>query len=153
MSIILYPIPETQLWIDEAYNLCDCEGTLYSRNGLTVTFQDWIATLGPTLRKRQGYPNMPPPSITKCGQLPKKWTGPPGTLNMTYGTDGTYIYVCDNLGGAHAAQISPSGAAYYCKTDMMQAVKRNVQAQQPRMAIAQGSAGSVPTGGLTTIPF
>jgi hypothetical protein len=151
MSIILYPIPETQLWIDEAYNLCDCEGVLYSRDGFTVTFRDWIATLGPTLRKRQGYTNIPPPSATSCSQL-KRWKGPPGTP-VIYGTDGEYIYTCDNSGRARPVQTNANGVPYYCQTDMMQALKRSVQAQQPRMAIAQGNAGNVPTGGLTTIPF
>lgn len=153
MSIPLYQIPNTSYWIDEAYNLCDQDGTLYVQYGLTVPLDEWLDSLGPVLKKRQmpAYTNVrPPPNPINWGQIRWCWLGSNG---MTYGILDSYLFVRDNFGNPVPAPGSMPGTSLYCKTNVGQGMKKIVPATQSRIFASQRSAGAFPTRNVPTTAF
>jgi hypothetical protein len=152
MSFFIYPIPNSGYWIDEAYNLCDEWGNLYTQDELTVPLE-YALDSRPTLRKRQmpSYTNIPPPPVvSNWNQIQWNWVDG----GMTYGILGLYLFVKDGLGNIHSAtSATSSGEVLYCKSDVVQRMKRSVQASPLRMGTAKGPMGPMPTTGLPTTLF
>lgn len=152
MSIILYQIPGTQYWIDEGYNLCDSDGTLYEQDGFTVSLDDWLDSLGFAMRRRQ----MPayggarsPPTVTNWDQIKWCWN-----QNGTwYGILDSYLFLRNNSGIPVAVTASTTGGALlYCKTNVAQSMSKTVPASTSRVFAARQS-GPMPTTGVPANAF
>lgn len=127
MSITLYPVPNTEFYIDEMYNMCNCEGVLYAYNGLTITFNNYLQSLGQTLRKRSAYGDTPlPATIPRWSEIPNQTKLRNPADNLLYGVKDSFAYV--HLGGdiAGNARGLGSGPMLYCRSDWAQRVKRSV---------------------------
>lgn len=123
MSISVYPIPTTKYYIDEDYNLCDCEGYLYKKDGNTISFDEYLDIKNSrTLRRRQGYVETPPPvGEPNPAEMKPVW-------NDVSGSYYSWRYYLYKWNGQKYIPVSGngSGTVKFCKTDMIQNMKRTV---------------------------
>lgn len=153
-TFFIYPLTDTGYWIDEGYNLCDRDGTLYTQDGLTVTLEYALNPSAPTFRKRQApsYGNIPPPQVvTYWSQMERFWT----YQGTTYGLVGNYLYVQDgfNVRPALSNRVGSNEQVLYCEANVVQGLKQRIVGSQGRMTFTGGPIKRMPTSGVPANAF